>query len=356
MLDGVHPAFAPTTTYLNTATYGLAPTAVVDAVAGAERDRAAGRFDVAAVDDAVAACRVGFGRLVGVPARRVAIGSQVSQLVGLVAATLPRGTSVLVPEGEFTSVLWPLLARVGDGIRVRTVPVDRLVDAVDAGTGVVAVSVVQSADGTVTDPAHLVAAARHHGARVLLDVTQAAGWLPLDRGGDADWIVCAGYKWLLAPRGTAFLAGTDEALALLRPLAPGWYAGEDPWTSIYGGPLQLAADASRFDVSPAWPAWLGQRLALDLLLGTGIDAIHDHDVALADRLRAGLGLAPGPSAIVSFPAPDGAVERLATAGVVGAMRDGRLRLSCHLHNDEADVDRALEALVPARRRGYSSTS
>jgi selenocysteine lyase/cysteine desulfurase len=38
------------------------------------------------------------------------------------------------------------------------------------------------------------------------------------------------------------------------------------------------------------------------------------------------------------------------------VRDGRLRLSCHLHNDEADVDRALEALVPARLGDYSSTS
>lgn len=136
----------------------------------------------------------------------------------------------------------------------------------------------------------------------------------------------------------------------------GWYAGDDPWASIYGGPLRLAADARRFDVSPVWPAWLGQRLALDLLLGTGIEAIHHHDVALADRLRAGLGLPPGPSAIVSFAAPDGAAERLAAAGVVGAVRDGRLRLSCHLHNDEADVDRALEALVPARLGDYSSTS
>jgi selenocysteine lyase/cysteine desulfurase len=59
---------------------------------------------------------------------------------------------------------------------------------------------------------------------------------------------------------------------------------------------------------------------------------------------------------VSFAAPDGAAERLAAAGVVGAVRDGRLRLSCHLHNDEADVDRALEALVPARLGDYSSTS
>ncbi|HEX6421526.1 MAG TPA: aminotransferase class V-fold PLP-dependent enzyme [Acidimicrobiales bacterium] len=345
----MHPAFAPTTTYLNTATYGLAPTAAAEAVVAAERDRAAGRLDVLAVDDAIATCRSAFGRLVGVPAHRVAVGSQVSQLVGLVAAALPPDTSVLVPEGEFTSVLWPLLARAGDGLRVRTVPVDRLVDAVDAGTDVVAASVVQSADGTVTDPTALTAAAHHHGARVLLDVTQAAGWLPLDRCGDADWLVCAGYKWLLAPRGTAFLAGSEDALGLLRPLAAGWYAGDDPWETCYGGPLRLAPDARRFDVSPVWPAWLGQRVALDLLLATGVRAIHDHDVALANRLRAGLGLPPGRSAIVSFAAPGDAAGRLAAAGVVGSVRDGRLRLSCHLYNDEADVDRALDVLVPTDR-------
>jgi selenocysteine lyase/cysteine desulfurase len=344
----VHPAFAPATTYLDTATYGLAPTAVADAVVAAERDRARGRLDVAAVDGAVAACRASFGSLVGVPAGRVAIGSQVSQLAGVVAAALPAGTSVVVPEGEFTSVLWPLLARAGDGIRVRTVPAGRLLDAVDAGTDLVAAAVVQSADGTVIDPAAVIAAAHHHGARVLLDATQAAGWLPLDACGAADWLVCGGYKWLLAPRGTAFLAGTDEALALLRPLAPGWYAGEDPWASVYGGPLRLAAGARRFDVSPVWPAWIGQRPALDLLVSTGVRAIHDHDVRLADRLRAGLGLAPAPSAIVSFAAAAGAAERLAAAGVVGSVRDGRLRLSCHLHNDDADVDRALAALVPTR--------
>lgn len=352
--------FAPATTFLNTATYGLAPITVAETVIEAERARLEGRLDPLAVDEAIAVCRQRFASLVGATSDRVAVGGQVSQLVGLVAEALPAGSTVLAPEGDFTSVLWPFLARPaggsGDrggsgapgGLDVRLVPLDRLVDSIDAGVDLVATSIVQSADGTVLDPATVIDAAHAHGARVLLDATQAAGWLPLEACGDADWLVCGGYKWLLAPRGTAFLAGTPDALDRLRPLAAGWYAGDSPWETCYGGPLRLAPDARRFDVSPSWPAWLGQRGALDVLAEVGIPAIHGHDVGLADRLRSGLGLPAGDSAIVSLAAPDGTAERLAAAGVVASVRAGRLRLSCHLHNDAADVDRALDVLAGDR--------
>lgn len=344
-MDSLRSLFAPTTTFLNTATYGLAPIPVAETVIEAERARLEGRLDPLAVDEAIAVSRRRFGRFVGVTPDRVAVGGQVSQLVGLVAAALAPGSTVLAPEGDFTSVLWPFLARQADGVTVRMVPLDRLVDSVSPGVDLVATSVVQSADGTVLDPATVVAAAHRAGARVLLDVTQAAGWLPLEACRDADWIVCGGYKWLLAPRGTAFLAGTPTALDLLQPLAAGWYAGDSPWETCYGGPLRLAADARRFDVSPAWPSWLGQRVALDLLADAGIDAVHAHDVGLANRLRAGLGLPAGDSAIVSLDAPPDTAERLAAAGIVASTRAGRLRLSCHLYNDAADVDRALDALA-----------
>jgi len=342
--------FAPTRTYLDTATYGLAPTAVAEVVIAAERARLEGRFRPTDVDEAVAASRARWGALVGAPAERVAVAAQVATAVGLVAAALPAGTTVLVPEGEFTSVLWPFLARAGEGIRTRTVRLAGLVEAAAApDVGLVAASAVQSADGAVLDVAALVTAAHGHGARALVDVTQGAGWLPLaDACAAADWVVGAGYKWLMAPRGTAFLAGTEEALDLLTPVHASWFAGQEPWESCYGGPLRLADDARRFDLSPAWPAWLGQRVALDLLAEVGVDAVHRHDVELANRLRVGLGLAPGDSAIVSLSVPDGTAERLAAADIAASVRAGRLRLSCHVHNTAADVDRALDVLVAAR--------
>jgi selenocysteine lyase/cysteine desulfurase len=354
----VRPLFTPAGIYLDTATYGLAPVPVAEVVMAAERARMEGRLDPHAVDEAVAVSRARFGELVGATPDRVAVASQASPLFGLVAEALTPGAVVLVPEGEFTSVSWPFLARAqrGDAIEVHTVPLARLHEAVAGWMGrldVVAASVVQSADGTVTDPGALTTAVHARGARVALDVTQAAGWLPLAEGcRDADWVVGGGYKWLLAPRGTAFLAGTTEALGLLHPLGAGWYAGEHPWDSCYG-PLQLASDARRLDISPAWPAWLGQRRSLDLLAEVGVEAIHRHDLALANRLRAGLGIAPGDSAIVTLAVPDGTAERLAAAGIRASVRSGRLRLSCHVYNSDAEIDRALDVIHDAPERAAS---
>jgi selenocysteine lyase/cysteine desulfurase len=105
--------------------------------------------------------------------------------------------------------------------------------------------------------------------------------------------------------------------------------------SYYGPPLRLASDARRFDVSPAWLSWVGAAPALALLADVGVEAIHVHDVRTANRLRAGLGLPPGDSAIVSVSGlDDRAAERLAQAGVMAAGRGGTLRLSCHLYTTE----------------------
>ncbi len=337
--------------YLNTATCGLPSTRSLAALASHLEEWRDGNCDPNGWDAPVRACRQMFAALAGVPVEWVAVGSQASVFAGMVAASVPEGATVLLPEGDFTSVLWPFLVEGERGVHARVVPLGELIGAVDDHTAWVAASLVQSADGTVIELAALRRAADRHGARLLLDATQAAGWLPLD-GPACDVLIASGYKFLAGPRGTCYATIRPEVLPLLTPHTAGWYAGAEVSESYYGTPLRLSPDARRLDVSPAWPCWFGAEPALRLLLDVGIDAIHQHVTALAATLRARLNLpAPAgqaviPSAIVSLPGDDQVLARLHAAGIKAAGRAGRVRLSFHLYNDEDDVERAAACFVP----------
>jgi selenocysteine lyase/cysteine desulfurase len=216
-------------------------------------------------------------------------------------------------------------------VRVGEVPLGALADSVHEGVDLVVVSAVQSADGALADLDAVAEAADRHGADVLVDLTQAAGWLPVDAARFA-YTVCGAYKWLLSPRGTAFLTVQADRLDPLVPAQAGWYAGERPWESIYGLPLRLAEDARRFDVSPSWFSWVGTHASLGFLEAIGRQACHDHALEVEAAFAEAAGLAPGPGAIRSLVA-DGAVPGLlAEAGAVASVRAGRLRLAFHVNN------------------------
>jgi selenocysteine lyase/cysteine desulfurase len=343
-LEIAQKEFEPACVYVNTASIGLPPRRVVTALDDAVAVWRTGRAEAADYDVLVERGRRLFAGLVGVTPDRVAIGNQVSTFTGLVAAALPDGARVLIAEEDFTSAQFPFLAHADRGVRVQAVPLDRLVEAIRPGVDLVAVSAVQSADGRLVPGGldGLAAAAGEHGCLTYIDATQAVGWLPFDAG-RFDFVSCAAYKWLLSPRGTAFGVVRPERLEMLRPLYAGWYAGADPWTSIYGPPLRLATDARRLDISPAWLAWAGTVPALELLSEVGIAAIHRHDLGLANALRERLGQRASDSAIVTVAAGAG-LERLRAANIRASVRAGAVRLSLHLHNTESDVEAVARAL------------
>lgn len=341
----VRAEFAPKTTYLNTASNSLLPARTVAALQDAVRLRAQGRpLDLLYAD--VEACRAAYARLAGVPVERVAAGATVALHTSLIAASLPPGAEVLTAEDDFTSVLNPFHTR-GD-LKVRAVPLERIADSVRPGTALVAVSAAQSADGRIADLPALREAARAHGARTYVDFSQTAGWLPMEA--DAfDYSASITYKWLLGPHGAAFLV-VPEDLGDLPPVQASWAAGEDPWASCYGPVAELAHSARRFDSSPALFTYAGLRASLELIEELGVDAVRAHDLALADRFRAGLAAlghepvpAPG-SAIVSVPGLGRLQPELSASGIEVSNRAGNLRASFHLYNTAADVDRLLEAL------------
>lgn len=324
--------------WLNTASYGLPPRTTTDAMRRALDEWQRGGRPWASWDLSTNRAREAFARLVGAGPGDIAAGSAVSQMLAPVAASLPAGAEVVVPDIEFTSNLFPWLVQ---DLRVRTVPPNRLADEIKAGTSAVAFSVVQSATGEIAGVDDILSAAREHDALVVADATQALGWLPVDAT-RFDVLVCTAYKWLMAPRGAAFCYLSPSARDRIRPEAAGWYAGEDH--AYYGPPLRLAKSARRFDISPAWFSYVGAAPSLELLNEIGIDQIREHDVALADRFLTGLRRPAAGSAIVSVDVPN-AEERLESAGIHAAVRDGRLRASFHLYTTEADVDAALNALA-----------
>ncbi|WP_246458566.1 aminotransferase class V-fold PLP-dependent enzyme [Streptomyces himalayensis] len=336
--------FAPRTTYLNTASTGLLPARTVAAMRQAVESVAEGRPADMFAD--VEAARASFARLAGVPVSRVAAGASVAVYSGLIAASLPEGAEVLTAEAEFSSVVNPFHVR--RDLKVRTAPLEGLAEAVRPGTALVAVSAAQSADGRIADLPAIRAAARAHGARTYVDVSQAAGWLPLDADAD-DFTSAVTYKWLVCPRGVAFLV-VPEDFGGLTPVFASWVAGEHPWDSCYGPVEELAHSGRRFDESPSLFSYAGARHSLALVEETGVEAVRAHDLALADRFRAGLASlghepvpAPG-SPIVSVPGLGRLQPELSRAGIEVSDRAGNLRAAFHLYNSAADVDRLLDAL------------
>lgn len=328
--------------YLAVASIGLPPRAAVEALSADLAAWAAADRDPQGYDVVIERARASYASIVGMPVSRVAQGSQTSVLTSLIAAAVPAGAEVLIPDGDFSSIEFPFLERVG--IRVRSVPLSALADSITDETWLVVFSLVQSANGIVADSAAILQAARQHGAYTFCDVTQAAGVLPVDAS-LFDVTVCHTYKWLCSPRGVAFLTLSERIEPFVTPLQAGWYAGEDVWRSTYGPEMHLAHDVRRFDVSPAWQAWVGAEQSLALFASLDIAEIWELTVRLGDALCDALGIPQQHQAIVTWPDESGRdLGKLVAAGVRASGRAGRLRASFHLWNDASDVDAVVAAL------------
>jgi len=118
--------------FLNSPTYGLPPRFLIDALQDCITQWQTGTMEVPLFDDYVRFGRVGYATLTGVPVESVAMGGNVSAVLGLVAAAIPDGSRVATLAGEFTSTTFPFAAQAGRGVTVTELAPDQLVsDAAD---------------------------------------------------------------------------------------------------------------------------------------------------------------------------------------------------------------------------------
>jgi selenocysteine lyase/cysteine desulfurase len=340
---------APGLVYLDAATYGLPPRPAVEALERALRRWQSGEANwIEEWDREGEACRALFARLIGAQPENIALIPTVSVGVGVIAASVPPGSRILVPRDEFKSVVLPMLAaEQARQARVRQVPFAALAEAIETGTHVVAFSLTRAQSGETAPLGAICAAAKEHGARILVDATHAVPFVPVaEHLDDIDFLVCHGYKHLLCPRGVAFLYIHPRRLDDVVPYLANWRSAPFPYGHSYGGPLALPPHASRFDVSLAWHAWAGARPALELLCAWQQAGALAGVLQLAERLATGLGLAPPQSSLVCLRVPDAeaAEAALAQAQIKCAARGGNIRLSPHVYNSPEEIDYAVKVI------------
>ncbi len=309
-----------------------------------------------------------FAALIGATADAVALVPAVSYGVAIAAANLRLGSGrrVVVLADQFPSNVyaWRRLAAEQGGEVLAVDGVDlteAVVAALDERCAIAALPQVRWTDGRLLDLPRIGARCREIGAALVLDLTQSLGAMPFDVAAvQPDFLVCAAYKWLLGPYSVGWLYVAPPHQDG-RPLEEGWItrAGAEDFTRLIDYTDRYATGARRYDVGERSNfALLPAAVAsLELLLDWGAPAIAARLAALTEAIAArvalfGLEAEPaarrGPHYLgLSLPAgtaPD-LVRRLAGEQVYVSQRGQRLRVTPHVYNDEADVDRLVTALA-----------
>lgn len=349
--------------WLDTPATAPAASPVVAGLRTAIDEWEAGSFSWRDAEAAAFATRGLFAEILGVDETSVALMSSVAEAATTVARSLPVGTIVL-GEKEFRSNLLPWLQLTDEGFTIRqvngvadVVQTRDLIDAIEPGTTLVAVSEVLSRNGNRADLAAIAAQCRSVGARLFVDATQSLGALQLSPQ-EFDFVACHGYKWLLAPRGCAWLYARPDRLTELRPCAPSWRSSADG--QYFGEPSELPSTARKLDSSFSWLPWLGARAALTVIASVDPLTMESHVLSLAESFRSALtdlGVTPlrveTPSHIVVVPVGDAqTVEyQLRESNIAATSVGEAVRFGFHGFNNENDVDLALRALTQKRRTG-----
>ena len=337
------------------------------------RDQSGGMPGRADKDATVERARELAARLLGVDSADVALLSSTTEGVNVLALALDwqPGDTVVVEAIEFPSLVFPWAKLREQGVEIRIVrpsdgsqwnyTLDDLAAAVDSRTRLLATSQVSYLTGRRHDLAQLRDIADRAGALLLVDATHGAGVVPVEAG-LADVVVSSCYKWLLGTQGIALFYHDPQRLGGLEPPIVGWHSRMDALSLEQPDVWTAPAHAGRFEAANV--SYLSAYLldsALAYLSRFPAAQLAAHSVQLTGLVLAGfarLGLevttpnqpeqrAGNATCVVPAGVDSGALAaRLAEEGVLVWGGDGRLRVSCHLYNDEADVERLL-AVLPA---------
>ncbi|HWV81810.1 MAG TPA: aminotransferase class V-fold PLP-dependent enzyme [Hyphomicrobiaceae bacterium] len=318
--------------------------------------------------------RAAAARLIGADPADIALVSSVGYGVAIAGKVLApaKGSRVLVLENDHTSPVleWQTRAEA-QGFVVETVPqpadadwTRAILEAIERPgaqpLALCSISSVHWSDGGLVDLARVQAALQRQGAAFLVDATHGVGVIATHvQRLDPDFLIFPTYKWVLGPYGRAFVYVAKRRQEGV-PLEQTSFGRRDvrAENAVYFADTRYLPDARRYDMGER-DHFISMEMAsigMEMMAAWGADAVVARLSMLtryiaervsglpvtvpSERVRAPHILSLG------FPGgmPPGLVERLAAEQIYAAPRLGRLRISPHVYNDEADCDRLVAAL------------
>jgi selenocysteine lyase/cysteine desulfurase len=251
--------------------------------------------------------------------------------------------------------------------RERFITANDLIAALSPKTKVVSVSMVRFDDGSLLDARKLADACHARGVLFVLDASQCCGAVPMNVNElGADFLVCAGYKWLLSPFGTGFFWIKRELLSRVRSAPFYWMAveGSDNFSKLDFADPKPADSAKRWD-SPEWASHFNFNLvamdaSVEFVLNMRPETVAEHNRHLIEMMYERLpkdrcvAASPlnaaqrGPYGCFAERSPEKTVElyhKLRKENVIVSLREGNIRVSPHLYNRERDIDRLISIIT-----------
>lgn len=363
-------------TYLNLAGNSPIPKCSIKRLQEAiEWKKSPQRIPDAAFFDVPNRVRAAIAQLIGGKPEEIALTTGASTGMSAVAYGLKwqPGDEVVTASGEFPLqyATWkPMEER--ESIRVIVVKptgafhtADDFIAALTPRTRLVSVSHVRFDDASKIDATKLAAACHAQGALLLLDVSQSCGAAPINIAQmGADFLVCAGYKWLVGPFGTGFFWAKHEHISKMRPGPFYWMAAEgvNNFADLASAPPRPADAAKRWDAAETANYYDLAALegGVELVLRAGVQTVADHNHRLIEQLFARLpkdrcvpasplaGEERGPYGCFQARSPEKTQElyqRLLAENVIVSLRERRIRVSPYLYNTERDIDRLIKVIT-----------
>lgn len=313
--------------------------------------------------------RTSVARLIGADPADIVPQANVSSALAKALHSLPRDprrNALLLTEEDFPSCGFVLSEAARLGFAPRFLAGDPLdpqawADALGHDVHLALVTHAYSNRSARLPVTEITRIARDRAIPCFVDAVQTLGVVPVDIAEwHADFVAGSCVKFLCGGPGAGFLWVRSETAETCRPIDTGWFSHADPFAfDIHD--FRPAAGAKRFwGGTPSIAPYVLAAHGIEALLDFGIDAVQYHNQALIERLHAQWGRdaiashlnadARGNAVLLAVDDPASALSALRAADIRADSRSGAIRVSPHLYNDEADIDRLVETLAPFRRR------